>query len=340
MCIGICTTPWGNGSGGEGHFCVIGVCTTAFEMCTEICIPALHPTNGVPTPNNDGSQSGGGGGGGSYNGGVIIYNGTGTNPTLPPITPDQTNENGANNDNEVLVLPVFTLEAEEDLGPETPCDNLTQKSNDPMFKTQFNALNVPANYQTDNEIGFAESRHPNNNAQITYPPLTSKPNTHTLDIPTNINAVSFVHVHNDDWYLNGVLQRTTKMLSVQDLYTLAVPMKENAQTLNVPIEDTYAMMLSSEGIFAIKITDVTFNFANIEWNNFIAKYWKSVNKLATDDNMNPVTLKIMLLNLMKDFGLYDKMQLLEGTVNSSSTIPTWKKVELKANNKSLNYIPC
>lgn len=56
--------------------------------------------------------------------------------------------------------------------------------------------------------------------------------------------------------------------------------------------------------------------------------------------MNPVTLKIMLLNLMKDFGLYDKMQLLEGTVNSSSTIPTWKKVELKANNKSLNYIPC
>jgi hypothetical protein len=340
VCIGICTTPWGNGSGGEGHFCVIGVCTTAFEMCTEICIPALLPTNGVPTPNNDGSQSGGGGGGGSYNGGVIIYNGTGTNPTLPPITPDQTNENGASNDNEVLVLPVFTLEAEEDLGPETPCDNLTQKSNDPMFKNQFNALNVPANFQTDHETGFAESRHPNNNAQTTYTPLTSKHSTHTLDIPTNINAVSFAHVHNDDYIENGVVHKTIKMLAVKDLYTVAVTMKENAQTLNVPIEDTYGMMLSSEGIYAIKITDVTSDFTTIEWNKLIAKYNKSVNILAEDDNLNPTALKIMLLNLMKDFGLYDKMQLFEGTANSASTIPTWKKVELKANNKSLNYIPC
>lgn len=110
-CTPICTTPWGDGTGGEGHIMVSG-CTFHHLQCSEICIN---------DPIIDGSGLGSGGGGGA----------DGAPPSDP--SPPPSGAHGAAPPPELLIDPVFEEEVEEE--EKTPCEELKEllKPNDTII---------------------------------------------------------------------------------------------------------------------------------------------------------------------------------------------------------------
>ena len=181
-------------------------------------------------------------------------------------------------------------------------------------------------------------------------PLTAVPQTHQLIIPTNLLDTYFIHVHNDDWILNGDIQYTIKFPSQLDLRRLSQKMQLNAQTLNVPPVETGLITITSQGIYAISLLEPapivagTVNWsASILWQDFEDEYLKIAIKLVGECEMDPYNnaitaqkLEPLIMRLLKKYKLYDKI----GVYKATNALPNkWSRLTLNSNN-NIVPVPC
>lgn len=226
--------------------------------------------------------------------------------------------------------------------PDTPCGSLQKKASEFDFKRNFKALNTTANYAQNYEQGFFEKKD-NTGKAITV--FRRNPNG-TKDLPVPDGSYSYTHTHTNwntsvDADGNEIVNSTVKMPSPADLIQLLTKCKSNALLSNVPYTDTYGMMFSSEGIFAIKPLQA--NFDTITLNDSQKDFQKEYEEIAKEillNNQNTVEqrkelLQKMFLNLLKKHGLEGKVGLFEATSETDleSVLPkiTWKQKTLNAN---------
>lgn len=283
-----------------------------------------------------GSTGGSGSGSGDSSGGWTPFTGYGVGPH-------------GGGGNPISVSPIVS---DEDvlLNGTTPCDKIKNKSKEIGFKNSINNLNVPLYLQSDHEIGYGEVTQ---NGNKLYSLLVSDPSTHRLNIPTGMDISGFIHVHNDDWidYNNdNNLIQTVKMFSPTDIYTLVVKTRIGALHTGVPIEDTYGIMISSEGIFAMNILapipQSTLN--SIDFEKFKDKFNNLAEKIITDTGnnlqMRKEKLQKALLNYLKDTGLDNYVGLYErisqpNPINPDIPNIKWDRRTLSPNNTLINN-PC
>ena len=107
-------------------------------------------------------------------------------------------------------------------------------------------------------------------------------------------------------------------------------------------------MISNEGIFALTITDTNINLGDInpKWKKFETDYKNKSRDIISNLNLSAdgrkEALQKMLLGLLKDLGLENKIGLFEGVVeNEPGQLPkiNWTKKTLNTNG-SLNETPC
>ena len=260
--------------GGKEH--VAGGNCTISHMYVK-AVEVLCPANEAPsTPNSggDGSSTSGSDGTGTTSGGGS--DGTGGSP---------------NDDGGVLTTPVlgdFHFDGPKNDVDKTPCDDLIAKANQTVFNNKMAQLNSPASFALDHETGFIENR--SNTNLVNYSNLTANPNTHTLTFPPSIKVAGYAHVHNDITIINGEDHVSVKMLSPKDLQTFATTCQTDAVSLGLTYSDTYGIMVSSEGTFALKMLSPTVDVSAIDFDKFRDEYTNKAKELEADDNLNSTNL--------------------------------------------------
>lgn len=175
-----------------------------------------------------GTGSSGGNSGTGSNGG----SGAGTIPSIPtsPISPFGSHETVVNN----------------------PCENLNNNSNRNVFREKFKDLNSNSKFSRNGETGYFESKDANNNRVFTY--KQPYPGSHTVKITSG--TFSFMHVHNDETEIEQedgsvFIGKSVKMISPADINVFISNCQNTANSNNIANSDTYGIMISREGIFAI-----------------------------------------------------------------------------------------
>jgi len=219
----------------------------------------------------------------------------------------------------------------------TPCKVLKNKSNDPIYKAKFLALNNPTNFGALNEIGFVETK---TEGVSSYPNAIPNSDNHSMDVPGN--AINFTHVHNNKPLIDpdgNQYDGAVKILSPRDIssiYNICVP---SAIAAGGSPLDSFATMISNEGIFSINIIDPNFGYEagdfNGKYKKFERKYYKKVEEIILNFNLSTLQRKEkmqkMLLGLINEYGLQNSIGLYEGEVISVGTTQN-----IKWKNKSLD----
>ena len=267
------------------------------------------------------SGGSGGGGGGSSGGGNP---GTGTyNPNGPSIP--------------VITTPLPGEEVEVQIV--APCVKLKEKASNLVFNNKVAQLKSPNVYALDHEKGFVETLSPYKKSIYTNVEGTSM--SRTIRVPSSMNAIGIVHVHNND-YVNqqGKLVNTIKILSPEDVSSL-ITFQSNAIAQGISYSDAYVEMLSSEGHFVIRLlspvnSDV---LTEQQWKNFNDEYYKNSIKMMENGNFNSENLQKMLLAFLKKNGLYDKVALYKAT---NDEVTQWSRLMLDPANPTNSPIktPC
>ncbi len=243
--------------------------------------------------------------------------------------------------------------AEED--ENNPCESLTNKSTETVFKQKFKDLNSSSRFNANGETAYLESKDNNNNPSYAF--KSSYTGTHQITI--NNNTFSFMHVHNNENEVDQddgsvYIGKTIKMLSPADINVFISTCQEAANNAGVPNTNTYGMMISSEGIFAIKMLENdTFNPEIDNVNLMNIKYSKKAKEIfnanpsgsTVDKSLRKEKLQKLLLSLMKEFGVENKVGLFEGEVTSPEPgqpnlpVINWTRKTLN-NNGELLENPC
>lgn len=300
--------------------CGGSICGTGYYQDT-IWVPDFDSS---PGGNSGGSSGSGGGSSGGNSGGGGGNSGNGPGPSNPNLP--------------VLTSPVFS-------GDETvvvivnPCEKLKTKTNNLVFKNKVAQLKTPNVLALDHEKGFIETV-PSAGANA-YKDVEGNSNQHTIYIPAILRAIGSTHTHNNDYVnRNGKLVNTFKMPSPDDLQVL-IDHQNNALSQGLSISDAYVIMLSSQGHFAIKLLERVDSdvLTKEQWVKFNNEYYKNATKMIEEGTLNSINLQKMLLSLLKEKGLYDKIALYKAT-NDEAT--QWSRVTLNPvnpNNAPINT-PC
>ena len=224
---------------------------------------------------------------------------------------------------------------------EKPCVKLRTKSLEPLFKGKVDSLNKPAVYSLNYESGFFQTKASATTSTL-YPKAAPLPNTHTITyVPPS--SVSLVHVHNDTFIDElGDERHTVKMLSPGDLFTFMGKFQDNALAAGVPAEDTYAMMISRQGTYCLKITasGPLTTLSREQKSAFFKEYDKNAKILYSDleltDTANQDKLEHLLLDLLKEFFLDDKIGLFKAT---NADLTEWNQKKLNTAGV-IETVPC
>ncbi|MFC4739824.1 hypothetical protein ACFO3U_07445 [Flavobacterium ponti] len=257
-----------------------------------------HHEEGIWTFCNDNGSSSGGDTFGGLDTGINNNNTSGT----------QTSGSGGGGGN-VTTSPVICKTCPE-FDENSPCEKIKNGTSSAAYKQKFKALTN--NYNLDHETGFSQvgsslidGTH-NNNHQIIYPD-DSKNGTH-------------VHNNNIKTKSDGsTYDANVKMLSPKDLYLLMFAFRPN----NPDPLDTFHIMQSNEGIFAITIIDIA--PFTVEQRNFLFNWNKEFEEIAKEiietwntSNARKNALAKMFLNGLKEAGLEDKIAFFEGEIENAS----------------------
>lgn len=325
---GIASNPFANKSNDDGPKETVQITCSSIVTCNctgdpfycgcvqgyDSCKFVLNIVCGV---GNTGGGGGGTGTGGSTGGGG------GTSPT-PPTTPPV----------EVVPNPPVGEAADN------PCTSLKTKFYNTVFKNKIASLNTTTAFTSDKESGFIENRIQTNNVYSTIPNYVNVYPTilnNEIDIPPSLKLIAFAHVHNNDYYKNGKLIRTVKMFSPQDLNAFLTNCQTNATNAGLTYNDTYSIMLSSEGVFALKmLKQPTTSLSRLQYFNFKKDFNDEIQEFATEEKLNSTNLQKLFLKLLMKYKLETTVGLYKAT-NAELTQWSWIKTVI---NDNIVAIPC
>ncbi len=136
-----------------------------------------------------------------------------------------------------------------------------------------------------------------------------------------------------------------KIHSPKDLLTLI-----KCQNNNLDPKDSFAVVISNEGIFALSITEKIIIDSNLNsnWQKFVESYETESQFIVANPNFNSEerkkALQKLLLEKLKKLGLQDKLALFEGQVENKESNDfnlyniNWTKITLDKNKLKRN--PC
>jgi len=229
----------------------------------------------------------------------------------------------------------------------TPCQTLTTATNTAEYKAKFNGLNQPDKFTAPQESGFALV--PNTTGGYYNQDLIPIGTT-SLKPPSN--GINFTHVHNNQptLYPNGITIDTgVKILSPGDIDVLSNNMLNNNTTNGTfAPSDTFAVMISNEGIFAIVPTVDYIFVLKEDYDNFDFEYYLRsleilVNKrdIYNTAEKRKKALEKMLLQLIDETpGLKGKLELFEGNASDPTKIKWTKKSLNSSNPNNVDQTPC
>lgn len=205
---------------------------------------------------------------------------------MPPINPDQTNNTG-NNNNEVLVLPVFELEDETESGPKNnPCNDLKSLASKPIAnvtpaKTALtNLMDLKNNVTTNRERMYAMSPTVNSNGTVNHTIYTdnfAQSNPNQDNVSSDFGGIVIdilVHTH---W--NTAKHLST--FSLEDIYQIY--RKIGSGQINLENQSYFtAMVITAHGTqYAMKFKDVS---AFVAWGD---NYFVGWNVAMAPGQKNP-----------------------------------------------------
>lgn len=222
-----------------------------------------------------------------------------------------------------------------------PCTKLKAKVLEPVFKAKIDALNTPAAFSLNKESGFFESKTSSTSLN-SYVNANASTDTHIINyiLP---HTISYAHVHTDT-FINeyGVEAHTVKMLSPNDLISFIGTFQRNARFAQAPVEDTYAMMISRQGSYCLKLlsTDPFLILSNEQFDKFEEKYKNKsellYGSLDLTQNADPEKLEYLLLDLLKEYHLDDKVGLFKAT---NADLTDWSQKKLSPTG-AITTVPC
>lgn len=267
----------------------------------------------------DGTGEGGGGGG----------NGSGNT--------GNENDNGYIGENGDPLHPIIPLDPSEleieNIIIDNPCDKIKNStSTNNSYKTKLKSLNQQSNYNLTHETGFGQV----GNNYIDGVALGN----HTVRYPNNSKNGTHVHNNNPNFYPNTTISydKNIKILSPADIINGLIPMQDN----NLDPKDTFVIMASNEGLFAITILEPLILDASLELKlkEFEKYYLKKVQYIVDNFiNTTPISRKkylekIFLLGL-KEYNLDNNIGLFEGEIENENATNindykiNWTKKTLK-----------
>ena len=321
LVIVACSTGQHNATNvGEWHNCVASQLPRVKVITEVICnggggaIPSGTPDVGGST-----NQSGG-----SNNGVPYDYPNSQTNPEeyengiSQPVNPNLNNVNIQSSD---------------------PCIKIKAKTSSAEYMAKFNNINTLNNFELNHETGFVEMKI--NGVTDYIDGIAGGDNT--LIIPNG--SIGYTHVHNNiNDPEDDSVETNIKIQSPKDLEILLTTCTSSATAAGGTNLDAYSIMVSDEGIFALTIINPNINLSEINpgFIKFKERYLLFSKKLINAGyypSQKKVKLQEMLLGELKILGLYDKVALFEGVVNTTLNRINWTRKTLNSNNTILPT-PC
>ncbi|WP_353149994.1 hypothetical protein [Flavobacterium sp.] len=164
-------------------------------------------------------------------------------------------------------------------------------------------------------------------------------------------TTSFMHIHMNDYITidadgNEVMNYGVKMLSPGDIGSL-IESASNSIIGGLSPYEAYGMMVSSEGIFSVNLTDINnVDLSPIMKAEMDFSYLQRASKIFKETSANSAErkekLQKMLLELLKEKGLGDKIALFEGEVEQvPGQLPkiNWTRKTIDSNG-NLVETPC
>jgi hypothetical protein len=291
------------------------------------------------------ASSDSGGGSGPKNGGGLgsDTSGAGTSPGTGTSTGSGTSSSsgtGYTNGNQGGGGAIITVPNSGGGAVITPCDKIKSKTSSKKYMDRFNAINKPANFKLTYETGFGEKKL---NGIMQYVAGTPDGENH-LNI--SLGTIDFTHVHPNKIEVDedgNSYDANVKMLSPNDLGSLITNCKNSALIEGLTQQDSYGVMVSNEGIFALTIigdiTPADISIANVKFSEFRKKYNKDASLIILNPNLNKTqrmeALQKMMLAQLKFLGLENKVALFEGNVepNGIGNTINWTRKTLDNNNQ-------
>lgn len=229
--------------------------------------------------------------------------------------------------------------------PDTPCGRLQKGTSSLAYKTKFK--NLTTKYDAQQESGFGEII---SNGVKSYQNLSAIGGKELIPVA---NMLNFTHVHNNHEIIDDAgnkIDITVKILSPADIMSLInICQPANYQTSST---DAFAVMLSDEGHFALTILEpIPYSFLQSQqWKDFKVDFFKQISKITGDINGSPQErnrkLQKMMLSLLKNAGLENKIGLFEGEIETdlNEINLNWTRKTLDPNSTPNNLIvvpnPC
>lgn len=224
-----------------------------------------------------------------------------------------------------------------DLTPyKSPCEKIKSNTSSTQYMNSFNNINKPEVLAYDYEYGFAQI-----NDNYVFSRATGG-----KSIPIPKGSKNYTHTHPNKKMIddNGIpYNGNVKIHSPDDIYKLIVECQRNNGT---DPTNAFGVAISDEGIYALTILEPLILDYNLQmmWPNFEQQYKNLSTKIIADTmeaneiGNRKVRMQKMLLNLLKDLGLENKIGLFEGTVDNSGSAPkiNWQR---KKSDASGNLIP-
>lgn len=229
--------------------------------------------------------------------------------------------------------------------PDTPCGRMQKKSNGTAFKEKFKDLNKSTNFNKRFETGYYEKADGSFNF-MTGLDISKK---RTLNFPLGLTSFMHIHMNNvqvEDEDGNPYTEYSTKMLSPADVGAL-ISAAGNSIAGGLSPYDAYGVMLSSEGVFSIGLTDTDIAMSSTLKKLMDKEYTDNVKEIFKNTSANSLQrkkdLQIMLLKLLKKNGFGDKVVLFEAEVitEPGQVLPTinWIKKTLNTDGMLIEE-PC
>lgn len=196
-----------------------------------------------------------------------------------------------------------------------PCDKIKKLLKSAAFKSRIDTLKLKTKLKK--ESGYSQDKNG------LFSALTAKKDgSDELDLPFDRNRVGFMHTHLNPYErldANGELQpvKPIKMFSPADVM-LFLRIALNAKNSNIPVSDTYGVMVSSTGTYQLKFTgnaaDISKKYSNINWGENLDEIYKEI--IANNG------LEKGFLKFLKDKIGIDGIELykMETNVNSLKTL--------------------
>lgn len=322
-------------------------CTTVVFPCVNHPFgPASGETCDGPTTKTycyyTGGDTGNDGGGGSPSGGDTSGSGGNNTNTTSDTSTTGTTEN---HNTEIITIPAISDAEQPD-----PCNSLKKKYADSLnvvLKNKTNYLNNSETLNKTHESGFGvtlDNDDPLN--PVKYPVLTADGNNAVK--VAGVKAYFSVHVHNNDYIdpLTGEQTHTIKIPSPGDFIGIVNDHARNALNFGISLSEVGVVVVTSQGTYALMLENfdiasfsstIGSNTNSINMTKFKSDYNKDINDKKEEGNLSAAFLEKMLLIIMKDNYVNNRIGLYKATNNDNSA---WAKLEYDSRTDQVIQKPC